>query len=75
LKIKDTSSIVSLLFWLNIDLLNLLEKSGLIFIAISLQKFQRNEWRDFKCNLLEKNKFGSSPACLHGNQEKTTNAK
>jgi len=40
-KIQDTSPIVSLLFWLNSDLLNLWEKSGLIVIAISLQEFQR----------------------------------
>jgi len=40
-KIQDTSPIVSLLFWLNSDLLNLWEKSGLIVIAIILKEFQR----------------------------------
>jgi len=40
-KIKDTSPIVSLLFWLNGDLLNLWEKSGIIVIAMSLPEFQR----------------------------------
>jgi len=40
-KIKDTSPIVSLLFWLNGDLLNLWGKSRLIVIAMSLQDFQR----------------------------------
>jgi len=34
-KIKDTSPIVSLLFWLNSDLLNFWEKGDLIFIAIN----------------------------------------
>ena len=39
-KIKDTSPIVSLLFWLNGDLLNLWGKSRLIVIAMSLQDFK-----------------------------------
>jgi len=36
---------------------------------------KRNKLRDFKYNFLKKNKLCSSPACLHGNQKKTTIAK
>jgi len=78
-KIKDTSPIVSLLFWLNGDLLNLWGKSRLIVTANEFTRLSKIEINCVILNAIYWKKINfvhhSPPACLHGNQKKTTNAK